>query len=508
MQLPHETLLAGGARKRRSRPTVTARLTQQTCLEDVVTRWFLRKLLSPVIVALALTGSAQDARAETSLSPEALQALARDAYLYAYPIVSMEISMRQATNVPDAKTVNMRAPLNQFAHARAYPGSDEKDIVRFNFDTLYSFAWLDVGPEPVIVSVPDTKDRYYLLPLLDMWTDVFAVIGSRTTGNGAGNYAIVASDWSGTLPEGTTKIVAPTDTVWVIGRTRTDGPADYANVHAVQDGFRLTPLSQWGKAPAEPAPVPVDPSVDDKTPPLLQVDSLSGVDMLARLSELMAKHPPHPNDYPLLLRLRALGIEPGKPFDPAQLDADTAAIINTTAAETLKSFQAAWERSGKMVNGWAIQNDNIGTYGTSYLKRALVAKGGLGANLPEDAVYPTAIFDAEGKPLDGANRYVLHFDKGQLPPNDAFWSITMYDMEGFQVPNPIDRFAIGSYDKLAFNADGSLDILVQAETPGADKEVNWLPAPKGRFQPSMRIYSPRAEVLDSSWSPPAFVRQD
>ncbi len=465
-----------------------------------------QKALIAFGILASLQGGASAQISPPSLTADETYAIAREAYLYAYPIVSMDVTMRQATNVPDTATINMRAPVNQFAHARAYPKAEDKDVVRFNFDTLYSFAWLDLAGEPIILSVPDTAGRYYLLPMLDMWTDVFSVIGSRTTGVKAGNYAIVAPSWSGSLPDGVVKIVAPTQNIWIIGRTKTDGPADYANVHKVQDGYKLTPLSQWGKAYVPPKGAATDASIDNKTPPLIQVDNLDGVTMLTRLADLLSKYPPHPNDYPVLFRLRALGVEPGKPLDASKIDPQTASIINKAAKETLNGLQAAWERSGKVVNGWTLQNDNIGTYGTSYLKRTLVAKGGLGANLPEDAVYPTAVFDGDGKLLSGENKYVLHFEKGKLPPANAFWSITMYDMDGFQVPNSINRFAVGSYDKFAFNSDGSLDIHVQSSSPGKEKEANWLPAPKGQFQPSMRIYSPRAEVLDSSWAPPPFKK--
>lgn len=452
---------------------------------------------------LGLVGAAA-AETTRALSPEETYALARDAYLYAYPIVSMDATLRQATNVPDSATVNMRAPLNQFAHARAYPKADDKDVVRYNFDTLYSFAWLDLSREPVILSVPDTAGRYYLLPMLDMWSEVFSVVGSRTTGNQAGHYAIVAPGWSGALPEGVVKIVAPTPVVWILGRTKTDGPADYANVHKVQDGYRLTPLSQWGKDYAPPKNLPTDPAVDGKTPPLAQVNKLDGIAMLSKLAELLAKHPPHANDYPILFRLKALGIEPGKPFDAAKLDPAAVAIVNQAARETLDAMKVSMTRMGDKANGWNIGRDNLGTYGTWYTRRAVIALGGLGANLVEDAVYPTAFVDGKGKPLTGANKYVLHFEKGKTPPADAFWSITMYDQDGFQVPNPIARYAIGSYDKLSYNADGSLDIYVQAASPGQDKEANWLPAPKGAFQPTMRLYSPRPEVLDGTWSPPPF----
>ncbi len=468
-----------------------------------ISRAFSRGLFA-FLLFFGVEGPVAAESSAPALSPEETYALARDAYLFAYPIVSMDVTMRQSTNVPDATTVNLRAPVNQFAHARAYPKADEKDVVRYNFDTLYSMAWLDLSSEPIILSVPDTQGRYYLLPMLDMWTDVFSVVGSRTTGAKAANYAIVAPGWSGALPAGVEKIVAPTPVIWILGRTKTDGPADYDNVHKVQDGYRLTPLSQWGKAYAPPKSLPTDPSIDDRTPPLVQVNSLDGVAMLTRLAQLLAKHPPHGNDDPILFRLRALGIEPGKPFDAAKLAPDTIATINKAAKDALAYLPAAMLKAGDHVNGWNIGRENMGTYGTSYLRRAIIAIGGLGCNLPEDAIYPTSFVDGKGKPLTGANKYVLHFDKGKTPPADAFWSITMYDKDGFQVSNPIDRYAVSSHDDLKFNADGSLDIHVQAKSPGKDKEANWLPAPKAAFQPTMRLYSPRAEALDGSWAPPPF----
>jgi hypothetical protein len=307
--------------------------------------------------------------------------IARDAYLYAYPIVSMDMTMRQATNVPNAAAINMRAPVNQFAHARSFPRGDEKDAVRLNFDTLYSLAWIDLSREPIVLSVPDTDGRYYLLPMMDMWTDVFSVVGSRTTGTKAGAYAIVGPGWSGAMPESLRKIVAPTSTIWIVGRTQTTGAADYARAHKVQDGYRLTPLSQLGTDYMPPKYVPVDASIDNTTPPQVQVNRLDGIAMLTRLADLMVKYPPHPDDH-LLLRLRTLGIEPGKPFDAAKLDPRTIAIINQAAKDTLESMPEAMTRSGDKVNGWNIGRENMGTYGTSYLRRANTALGALGANPP------------------------------------------------------------------------------------------------------------------------------
>ncbi|MFZ1923218.1 MAG: DUF1254 domain-containing protein [Xanthobacteraceae bacterium] len=467
---------------------------------------FDRRQMLAALAAALLLSLPQLAIAQTPAGPD-IYSIARDAYLYAYPLVSMDVTMRQATNVPRAGVVNMRAPINQFAHARAYPKADEKDVVRFNFDTLYSLAWLDLAREPIVLSVPDTGGRYYLLEMLDMWSDVFSVVGARTTGTKAGNYVLVAPHWSGTVPAGMTKIATPTPAFWILGRTQTNGPADYDNVHKVQDGYKLTPLSRWGKDYTLPQNGPTDPSIDAKTPPLTQVNAMDGITMLTRLAALMEKYPPHQNDYPILFRMRALGIGPGKPFDPSKLDAATIATINKAAKDALEDMPAGMRRIGKIENGWNVLTQNIGTYGTSYEQRALIAAGGLGANLPEDALYPTAFFDAAGQPLTGDNKYVLHFEKGKLPPANAFWSITMYDKDGFQVPNPINRFAIGDRDKLTFNADGSLDIYVQADSPGPDKESNWLPAPKDApFQPTMRLYSPRRDVADGTWMPPGLQK--
>lgn len=461
-----------------------------------------------LILMPALSPCATPARAQ-GISPEKTKILARDVYQYAYPIVLMDATMRQSTAVPNATAVRGRAPINQFAYFRSYPAADAKDVVRFNFDTLYSFAWVDLSKGPMILSVPDTGGRFYLVPSLDMWTDVFSSLGSRTTGTKAGHFAYVPPGWKGKLPAGVQRIEAPTSMIWVMGRVQTNGPSDYDNVHKVQDGLKLTPLDRWGKSYTPPATSPVDASVDTKTPPLVQVEKMTGVEFFKRFAELMKKYPPHPNDYPILFRMRALGLEPGKSWDASKLDATTTALINESAKEALADVAAYLKRggSGRHVNGWNIATDNMGTYGTSYLQRALIALAGLGANLPADAIYPAAFVDGEGKPLDGANRYVLHFDKGKTPPADAFWSLTMYDDQGFQVPNPINRFAIGDRDKLKFNDDGSLDIYIQTESPGPGKESNWLPSPKsGALGPTLRIYSPRTEALDGTWAPPPLKR--
>jgi hypothetical protein len=343
-----------------------------------------------------------------------------------------------------------------------------------------------------------------------MWTDVFASVGSRTTGTQAGNYAYVPAGWHGKLPAGVQRIDAPTSMIWLMGRTKTDGPDDYDNVRRIQDGLKLTPLNEWHRQPTlATAQGLSDPSIDTRTPPLLQVNKLSGVEMLTRLAALMKRYPPHANDYPILFRAKALGLTVGADWDPTMIDNATREAIDAGATQAREGMVKAIKTIGQHVNGWSILVDDTGTYGTSYRHRAVIALGGLGANLPADAVYPTAFRDAQGNPLVGEHRYVLHFDKDQLPPANAFWSLTMYDNLGFQVPNPLNRFAIGSHDALKFNTDGSLDLYVQHDSPGADKESNWLPAPSsGQLGPTLRVYSPRAEVLSGEWVPPGFQQVD
>jgi hypothetical protein len=454
--------------------------------------------------ALAWLCAAPPAAAEHD--PE-LYGIARDAYVYAFPIVTMDVTMRQMTNVPDAHSAPLRAPVNQLAHARSYPAADDHTVVRFNFDTLYSMAWIDASREPIVLSVPDMGDRYYLFQLLDMWTDVFAVPGTRTSGSGAGRFAIVAPGWEGTLPPGITRIDAPTAMVWMIGRTQTNGPADFENVHRIQDRYALTPLSQLGREAAPPAGAPPDPTIDAQSEPAKQVAGLDGVAMLTRLAALMTRFPPHVQDTPILWRMRRLGLDAGKPFDAAKLDAATRATIDAAAEDALASIRATVsEGFGVKTRGWSVSAEGIGAYGTSYRRRAAVALGGLGANLPEDAVYPSSLTDVAGEPYDGENRYRLRFEKEQLPPVDAFWSITLYDPQGFQVPNALNRFALGDRDPLSYGDDGSLEIYIEHDSPGADKESNWLPCPEGPFNLVLRLYSPRSEVLDGKWLPPGVVK--
>jgi hypothetical protein len=435
-------------------------------------------------------------------TPEEAYELGVEAYVFFYPLVTMDVTRRQLTNI-EAGKMPLRGPMNAFSHFRAFPTADFKAVVRPNFDTLYSTGWLDLTKEPMVVSAPDTEGRYYLLPIIDMWTDVFASPGKRTSGTKPGNFAVLPPGWQGQLPTGVQKIQSPTPYACIIGRTQTNGPKDYAAVNKVQDGYTITPLSQWGKTP-QPVKATIDPSVDMKTPPLDQVNKMPAGAYFKYAAELMKLHPPHVTDWSTVTRLKRIGFEPGKSFDYERLDPSVQRALDKAATDGLKGMYAKLPTFARVVNGWQMNTDTIGVYGDYYLKRAAVALIGLGANQPEDAIYPLNLADADGKPLVGEHNYVLHFNKAEIPPVNAFWSVTMYDEAGFQVANPINRFAIGDRDDLKYNSDGSLDLYLQNESPGSDKESNWLPSPaKGKLGVTMRLYAPKAEALDGRWNPSA-----
>jgi hypothetical protein len=454
------------------------------------------------ILAASMLVGASTAQAAPKLTEDEAHAIGVNAYVYLYPLVTMEITRRQLTNTDKGFG---RGPMNVFHNVPAYPPASDKSVVRTNYDTLYSIAYLDLRKEPVVVSVPDTAGRFYILPLLDMWSDVFASAGWRTTGTAAANFLVTPPGWSGTVSTDFTKIAAPTPYVWIIGRTKTDGPQDYEAVRKIQAGFKVTLLAEWGKTP-QPVEFKADPSVDMKTPPREQVDTMPAGRFFAYAAEIMALQPPHITDQPILAQMKQLGIEPGKPFDITKADPVVARALETAPEDGQKLMDWKLPTIARVVNGWSMNTDTMGVYGNYYLKRAIVARLGLGANLPDDAIYPLNLVDESGKPLDGSSRYTIHFDKASSPPVNAFWSITMYDPEGNAYPNSLDRQAVSSWMPFKYNTDGTLDLYFQNESPGKDKEANWLPSPKGGFNLTMRLYSPKAEALTGKWNPPPIVK--
>ena len=457
------------------------------------------------------TEPAKTEKAKTEAAAKADEAAAKekealetgiDAYVYGYPLVTMEMTRRVMTNV--AQPEGTRAPMGVFVKMRSYPTAAFRDVTAPNADTLYTTTWLDVSKEPWVLSIPDMKDRYYLFPMLDGWTDVFQVPGKRTTGTKAQKYAITGPGWTGTLPEGVTEYKSPTGMVWILGRIYCTGtPEDYKAVHTLQDKFSVVPLSAYGK-PYTPPVGKVDPNQDMKTPVREQVNAMDGAAYFKLLAELLKTNPPAAEDAPMVVKLAKVGIVPGQDFDVSKLDPAVTKALQTVPKAAQEKIMAEFKNMGAPVNGWTYST-KLGIYGTEYLARALVTAIGLGANRGQDAIYPTSETDADGKPYDGANKYVMHFDKGGMPPVDGFWSLTMYDADYFFVPNKLNRYTLSQRNKLKANPDGSTDLYIQKDSPGKDKESNWLPAPEGKFILMLRLYWPKEtppSIIDGSWQPP------
>ncbi|MDH4045764.1 MAG: DUF1254 domain-containing protein [Gemmatimonadota bacterium] len=450
-----------------------------------------------------LTGPGRASDSEGLGMDEALAtAIGVEGYTYLYPLLLMDVTRAQATNVVHPGDLPFRGPAGAFVHARQFPEADFRDVVRPNFDTLYSAAWIDLSKEPAVLSVPDPGDLYYLLPMYNMFGEVFASPGSRTMGAGAQTILLTGPDWSGAVPSGMTHVPSNHRTVWIIGRTQAS-VATYGQVHAFQDGLALTRLSDWEAGHTSTVTGIKDPSIDDTTPPLRTVFVMEAAAFFGRAADLLEAYPGYVYDRSIQLRLERVGFVAGQPFDLSAQPLEVQQGLGSAVPIAQARITARQASLGTAVNGWRVTAENMGSYGQDYLQRAVVELIGLGANLPEDAIYPVTFVDSDGEPYDGSHDYVLHFDADALPPANAFWSLTLYDGEGFQVPNAINRFALGNRDPLPYNPDGSLDLLIQHAAPGADSEGRWLPAPKGAFNLCLRLYDPRPSALDGSWVPPA-----
>ena len=455
----------------------------------------------------AVDATKEKASAEMAAKEKEALDTGMEAYVYAYPLVTMEYTRRALTNT--AAPEGTKAPMGQFVRMREYPNASFKDVTAPNADTLYTTAWFDVSKEPWVISVPDMKGRYYLLPMLDGWTTVFNVPGKRTTGTGAQTYAITGPGWSGTLPAGVKEYKSPTGMVWLLGRIYCTGtPEDYKAVHALQDKINAVPLSAYGK-PYKPEPGNVDSSWDSKKSVRDQVNDLDANSFFKLFAELLKTNPPTVEDAPMVAKLAKIGIVPGQDFDASKLDPAVAkglADAPKPAQEKIMGWFKEAVKAGDATfsDGWFFST-KTGIYGTNYIQRALITAIGLGANRPQDAVYPTSEADADGKPYNGANKYIMHFNKGEMPPVDGFWSLTMYNGEYFFVENPLNRYTVSSRSKFKTNADGSVDVYIQNESPGKDKEANWLPAPKDKFILMLRLYWPKEKppsIIDGTWKIP------
>ena len=420
-------------------------------------------------------------------------------YFYAYPIVLMEQTYDVMTT--DMKLMDS-ALENRFVHTKQFPDPSFTVVVKPNNDTLYSSGWYDVSEEPVVLSVPDMGDRYFMFPIMDMWTEIFTSIGSRTTGQEQSDFLLVAKGWQGYVPEGLTVIEAPTTKGWIIGRTLAEGEKDYPEVSALQEQYLLRKLSDWQTGSEAMSGITRVACEVCSTPPPVTVANMDAATFYDRFAELLAQYPGHAEDAAILDDMSANGLTQVGGFDRLPFYKKWLVELGVTAAKKILQDPPL----PNPVEGWSVSIDDIGSYNQNYAKRAVIAKIGLGANEAIDATYPMTAVDVNNELFDGSKSYILHFDADEIPPVNGFWSLTMYNDDGYFIENTIDRYSIGSRNNLIFNQDGSLDILIQHKAP-ADNSANWLPAPAEGFNVAMRLYWPKDSVLNGDWYPPAITPQ-
>ncbi|UGT44989.1 DUF1254 domain-containing protein [Nocardia yamanashiensis] len=432
--------------------------------------------------------SGDSSSATTSTTPPSNDPkdIAIDAYVFGYPLVLTDVTRETG------------GPANQFVHQNP-PTPQEKQVVRLNLDTLYSQAWLDLRAEPMVLQVPAIESgRYWLMQLLDAWTNTVHDPSSMDQQIKPGKsdppytYLITGPDWSGSVPGGMTQLAMPTGTTWLLGRIEYKGTADLANVRAIQRQLKLAPLSVWS---ADPNAVQGGPGAQAAggPSPAYTVAAMDGPTFFDRLCAVMALNPPAAADAPAMKRFATIGVKPGATIDPLSAD-----LLTTAATTARKQIPAYHDPDGQDQNGWVFDL-NVGTYGTDYPLRAEVAMLGLGANLPKDAVYPTVNANA-----DGGKRFRLTFPKGELPPVGAFWSLTAYDAHSYLIDNPAGIYSVGHLTPAVAGSDGSVEIAIQSEDPGSSVPTgNWLPIPaSGPFSVTLRLYAPKASVLEGKWRVP------
>ena len=447
----------------------------------------------------------------TAIATESLYDIAYQTCVYAYPLVLTKAT-QLSQNILD----------NHFVHFRKLPSPSNRDIVRPNRDTMYSIAWLNLNKGPILLTVPETIDRYYLVQIMDMWTDTFAGPSSRTTGSEGGRFLIVGPNWDGQLPETTSPeikelindfrlIKSPTNQVWIMVRIEAGSEAEYPIVQKIQDGYQLEqigiPKDQSSQILSNPRKDPrflkITQAIEKGavTPPQV-IEQMDAATFFEIFTELMIENPPHIQDWPIVALMSQIGIIPGKALHFESLDENVQNALNQAVQDALKDIHVQTPIPFK--DYWRFMPMFTGSYGANYMFRAAIAFTGLGANLPEDAVYPVTNIDCNSEILDGSKNYVVHFEKDQIPPTYAFWSLTVYDPEIYLIENPIHRYNLTSRQNvMKLNPDGSLDIYLQDSSPGVEWESNWLPIPSDEpFSITLRIYWPKREVLEGIWKLP------
>ena len=423
--------------------------------------------------------------------------LGAEAYIFGYPLVIMDITRSNA-----ALAIG---PENALRKVRQFPEATFRDVVRPNVDTLYTTGFIDMAKGPWVFEMAANDQRYEVMPFMDAWTNVFAAPGTRSSGTKGGRFLLVDQTWAGQVPPELTLMRSPTQIVWLIGRTQTNGVADYPLVHQLQDRLKLHTLADWQAG--KPTPVTAWQAATTRPePPVAQMQVMATQAFFTRLALLMVNNPPAAVDGPMMVKLARIGLVPGQSLEWTRLDRWAISLGRWVA-----DFKVAQElkKPRDLVRGWATPPRILGNYGTYYNTRAVVAMVGLGANLPEDASYPNTRVDAGGQPLNGSHRYRLHLTAAELPPVNAFWSVTAYGSDDFLIDNPLQRYALGDRDPLVYNADGSLDLFIQADPPAYEKSKNWLPVKQGQpFLLNARLYWPQSAALNGSWGMPAVERLD
>ena len=454
-------------------------------------------------IALVATFALAPLAQASDLTPAEARAIAKEAYIYGYPMVD-NYRVQYAYYV-DKNDPNFKAPWNHLRNIHRVFTPADTSVQTPNSDTPYSWAGLDLRAEPIVISVPAIeKERYYSVEIWDAYTFIVGYAGSRTTGNGAGNVMVVGPGWKGETPNGIKKVYASdTDFGVVVFRTQLFEPADIGNVEKIQAQYKMQPLSAFlGTTPPPAAPVV------DFIKPLTADEQKTSLEFFNIMNFVLSYSPTVTSEAALRERFAKIGIEGGKTFDPAKLSPEMKTAIEQGRADAWEAFAGGVKdlTEGKITSGDVFGSREL--LKDNYLNRWLGTIGIYG-NAKEEAMYPVYRVDSEGKPLSGANSYTLRFAAGQLPPVHAFWSLTMYDLpQSLLVANPINRYLINSpmLPHMKKDADGGVTLYIQNESPGKDKESNWLPAPKGPFATYMRLYWPAQAALDGSWTQPKLIK--
>jgi hypothetical protein len=444
------------------------------------------------------------AHAQSVVSPAEARAITKEAYIYGYPMVD---SYRiQHAYFVDRENPEFKAPWNQLRNIPCVFTPEDKAIQTPNSDTPYSFIGMDLRVEPIVLTVPAIeKERYFSIQLIDAYTFNFAYIGTRTTGNDGGSFLIAGPDWKGEMPKGVKKVIRSETELLLAGyRTQLFNPADLENVKKIQAEYRAQPLSAFL---GQPAPKPA-PAIDF-IKPLTPVAQKTSPEFFNILNLVLGFCPTNPSETDLMARFAKIGIGAGKRFDESKLPPEAKTAIEQGMADAWVEFASLKKRTdaGEVTSG-----DMFGTreyLKNNYLYRMAAAVLGIYGNSKMEAMYPIYGIDSDGQKLDGANRYTVHFAPGQFPPVNAFWSLTMYELpSSLLVSNPLNRYLLNSpmVSQFKRDADGGITFYIQHDSPGADMEANWLPAPKGPFMMAMRLYWPKPEALDGTWKQPPTLR--